>query len=318
MKKAICLLLAIGLLLIYTSCTNASTDKKNNTTKNTTEQITVKEKLSKNCDFVLASGKDWDGSYYELVLLLTDNADYQIGVIKNNEWLQMPDENNPILKVEEMRSCFDKHISDKDVENLFTFVGNGTFFFQKPYEETKYMYDDDLRDGLFYNSNTAKYVYLKMEETDMALVAYQFKFSYPYYNREKYSKEHYEYVIFSKIHINDITNYDSNNDTETFCILNTTTMDVKPLPLKSFFAYVHPISEGLFAVENTDTDTMDFYDIQCEKKFSIDCKDFMLPVDEEVLFQNGQCMFYNHAVENENTVEYKTITIDTNGNEITD
>ncbi len=155
MKKFISLLLIFGFILSVGACSNNSvpepeeafteeniiqteiTTTTKPVTQTTTEATTEPEiQLSSQCMYVLCTGYD-EGVCYELVANRIDyfpESIFQVGVIKNNEWLVPLSEESPFLDDGHWRGYWNEKSTDK-----FQYMSNGCFYYEKDrYEEIIY------------------------------------------------------------------------------------------------------------------------------------------------------------------------------------
>lgn len=112
------------------SYTDSTTQVK---TESTTAETTTEEKrLSDDCTYILAAGYDGD-NYYELVANQIDgypNSTFEVGVIKNNNWLVDMSTSSPFLDDEGWWKDLNKSY-EKNMPKLehFKYIKKGCFLF---------------------------------------------------------------------------------------------------------------------------------------------------------------------------------------------
>ena len=256
-------------------------------------------KLSDECDFVLAVGIDNAGNKYELVAntAQTFEGTNKIGVIKNNEWFvelssdcPFIDESGEILGVTPGYDSHDYYVNEDGVCG-YIYIGNNCFGYSEGY-----LFDCNV----LWNAKT-KAVH-----------------SYP---AGKYSTSY----ILSTVAKNDGENDFSQNgvdeeyvlfhDTDTYKLLNTTTMTFDSSFKDIGYSTVNPYSEGLLFATTKD-DKFGFFDKSGNLKIDFEkySEKFNLGSPTPRYFQNGTFKF-NYP--NSSGIFFE-ITIDKNGNVISE
>ncbi len=251
----------------------------------------VLERLSKNCDKILAYGEDKDGNYFELVA--NEREDFsgvtiELGIIKNNEWSVNLTTNSPFigengLLTKANHSCTGSIYDEKSLE--FYYIGAGCFHY----------------DGNIWNGNNGKY-YLNNENGE-----YVPRISY------NYAPDTIRSSIERRIVVN--------NDGQfllarvgSYKILYANDMTVKNIGIDIFSSDEFPISEGLFAVYKSGSYGVGFFDTNGNKVIDLSCYNFksieksssaQVYRTQELVFKNGKCTF---TILNDVGTEYK-ITI---------
>lgn len=117
---------------IYDLDKNKTTQTIPETTQSTTITTTKEHKLSDDCTYVLAGGYDGD-DYYELVANQIDgypDSTFEVGVIKNNEWLVEMNASSPFLEDNGWWKGLDQSYQENiPPEDSFEYIGQGCFLF---------------------------------------------------------------------------------------------------------------------------------------------------------------------------------------------
>jgi len=114
--------------------------------------VTPVAQLSDDCDFILSSGTDTSGNFYELVANQTESATgfrIEVGVIKNNEWIYPLSPDFPFLNSKGLFPVENDSLSlsnpNRVINNIY-FVDNGGFMLEstRSYPRTvRYFFDCD-------------------------------------------------------------------------------------------------------------------------------------------------------------------------------
>lgn len=257
----------------------------------------TKLELSGSCDVILASGRENNGDFYELVAKQTEDyngATVEIGIIKNNEWLLKPTSNMPFVDADGTPYGTNiKSIYLLDDAKII-YIGNGCFLFEAG------------RENMIYNAES-KQSYEKYLGYDQHIcLSYDCLRSYFSSKKHEFSDIH---LLSSKDSLLIIDYcYGSLDTKDCVELLDTNTMDVFSLEVKNYMSeHVYPISEGVFAVANFHN-RINFFGIEgfllFESDFTI--RDY----NQRIWFNNGICCF---EILNDAGTPYR-ITIDMDGN----
>lgn len=164
MKKFLCIILFLSLLICCFGCTSKSNDNIGNNlssenheeefnetyyedlydedtyNEDTDDEEEGEPLLSDDCDYIIADGLE-DDNYYELVA--NEEEDYsgiiiKVGVIKNNKWLIKPTQNSPLVDKDGTFKGPDADEYD-DVTVHAYYIGNGCFFYRGGTKGTSYV-----------------------------------------------------------------------------------------------------------------------------------------------------------------------------------
>lgn len=277
----------------------------------------IEESLADNCQYLLVTGYDSDGTCYQLVGEDYENYDKSIirfGVIKDNQWLvemtsDIPfiDEYNCIYggldengnyELEgyaSLRAAVEKS-STTNIYDRFGYAGNGCFYLKSNITSNTITIVEQLHTIVFWNAET---------------------------NSEK---------IINNAILSDIEYYNSDNDlllsvlgehlfaisNNQFADMNVQALNTKNLESKTLFTQrfnsnsswskykIYQCSENLFYVEKDNS----FYNMNGDKAFELPVKN----TQEIGHFYNGQCEIINQI---ENGARFRII-IDKSGNVISD
>ena len=247
-----------------------------------TELNDYETSLSDSCDLVLADGWNKAGDHYQLVGNETEDYDgtkVEIGVIKNNKWLQIMTSEHPFINEDGVLIGALSHGSfqgsiyqiETNRNHYFSYIGNGCF-----------IYVEDFG-AVLYNSENKKF-FVKTED---ALNALDVR-AVDHTGETDYGEEH-------------VVAYDSNyaNGHSTYQIfdINLNTMESKKIDFNSDMKLediiVGPYQDGLFYLSpklNDNSGKKDsrsgFYDLNGNKV--IDLSDFNLSI-----LPNNQSMTYH-------------------------
>ncbi len=273
-------------------------------TEPSNEPVFQGPRLSDSCDKVLCKAQDGD-DYYEMVA--NQSEDYsgvktEIGVIKNNQWLQPLTSAHPFI--DEENTMLGKYVNTIYDTFIVEYLGNGCFYY---YGTDVYNYYDEA----FYNAKNGK-SYLLSSHRDPALI-------YCKYQTEKGSQyktcltgDNNGKIIFDAYGPYEHKSYEEKEGYYMwYKVLDLETMTVeekKPDVVNpAVDIYFFPYSEGLFAVSNYAQILM-FYDI--DGNCVLDLSKYKLALNhQKFFFENGLCTF---NIINSNDTEYK-ITIDKTG-----
>lgn len=264
--------------------------------------------LSDDCDYVLCSGTDVVGDYYELVANQTESSlgyELTVGIIKNNEWIYPLSSNFPFLGSDGLfhvggTSLWESSGSDlsqygRIAESMY-FLDSGTFMFE--WSKTSGGYSNPQEKSIFFNCNT-----FAIEEVYQDV----------HYLRQKAKVDWNEGVIKSHGHMYTddgnvlMTEYDFESktydwyifDTETFTtMLLVSDMDIRPENI---------LSDGLIFAEDQC-----FYNTSMEKVIDLSMYNLLSNTENKVYFEFGKCTF--EAYNDLGTGFY--VTIDKYGNVI--
>lgn len=260
-------------------------------------------KLSDECGYILSSGTDNDGNFYELVANQTESAtgyNIEVGVIKNNQWIYPLSSDFPFLNSKGLFTIGGKSVSlsrPSDVIGDIYFVDNGGFML----EDNRY--DRIYRD--FFDCNTLKMISDCF--TGQRTLLYR-------YERTKY-KNYGDYGIesFGKIYTDDgllcITDWDKNNYGKyvvEILDLNNQTCTTIASGL-DYFAQ-NGLYEGLIFASNNA-----FYDTKWNKVIDLSMYD-IITFNSPISFKNGRCTF---VARNDIGTKFN-VTIDKSGNVISE
>ncbi|MBQ7504986.1 MAG: hypothetical protein IJT79_06705 [Ruminococcus sp.] len=109
----------------------ASDEKERESILEEEESKEAEPKLSEECDYILCSGYD-DDDYYELVANLTEDypkSTYQVGVIKNNEWLVPLSEKSPFIDKNGRWKGSPEYEKNIVSEKNFEYFSEGCFYY---------------------------------------------------------------------------------------------------------------------------------------------------------------------------------------------
>lgn len=264
-------------------------------------------RISDSFDKVLASGYESNGDFYELVANETETYEgvsIEIGVIKNNEWLISPTSKMPFI--DDDGTLYGKEIkSIYDANAKLFYIGNGCFLCES-YSKSMY----ECMENIIYNSETKQYYEKKFQKENIHIcITYNCLTSFygltPDYGKlNTISKE-------NSLIIADMVNNQYSPHIE---ILDTNAMETSVIEIRLpddwyNIGYVYPISEGIFAVANSNTNhnKIAFYNKEGNRIIQ---DDFVLQTTRQsIVFKNGECTF---KILNAKDTPY-TITIDKSG-----
>lgn len=306
MKKIFAVLLVGCLLFCATACSSGSADEEQSTNeiitnedKNSTdtkfeefkaeepkteEQKTEKKELSDECDKILASGYDADGSYYELVANETEDYNgtiIKIGVIKDNVWSIPMTTDCPFIGEDGLLLISSQSIYDE--WHRFYYIGSGCFGLTST--------EEPLLALVIWNGNNGKSYIPYNTNGEYAIVRYDSRV-------ELVNNEGYVIVEGRSIQYLDLE-----------------TMQVKTIENDvGRSSYVYPYSEGLFAVADKFYNLkgevvidLGQYNIENSKTTEFSSKEECL--SPSLVFHNGKCTI---DIVNDQGSKYQ-ITIDKTG-----
>ena len=323
--KLVCTLLSLLMLLSVCACGSKDTKvNQKNPPSSTSKQSENEESkseiidLAESCDYILAEGEDWNGCFYQLVL--NENDGYEIGVIKDNEWLRKPSADGTFMQYDSMETTIKNLIKHKRINDFFMFIGNGCFYASKSNRSSNALFQ--YEGGLFYNAE--KDLYLNADSDDDPRYFY---FQYEYYDVEKSDKETFETALSYRGSVVD-------NAPLTVELLDTNTMQYKTVletnyktNSSTFTLPWDPISEGIFAItylEKYQGYQLVFFDATGKELFRSDLfsnlamdnaeaegyNGYDKPTVKKVMFKNGICTYSVNDLDDVT----RTYTVDTKGN----
>lgn len=256
------------------------------------EGVAAEERKSEACDYILSSGFDKSGNYYELVANQEESArgfSITMGIIKNNEWILPLTADFPFIGADGLihvevdlagHSGTTLSSYGKIAKHIF-FIDTGGFLF----EETKAV--DSLaryaRTSIVYNCDTMQYVRL---DQGKGATAYENRLVYDAQEAEFQSGKitsfgviHTDQGQMVYIEVNDTAPY-ANDYTFNSFLFNINTLKMLPITkdLKSF--PIGPLSEGLIMFSD-----LCFYNLSGEPV--IDLSDFNISADKDRHFSYG-------------------------------
>ncbi len=240
-------------------------------------------KLSNKFDEILATGRNSNGDYYEIVANKSEDytgLSFLIGVIKNNEWLLEPTKDMPFIAKENTFNW------NKPETGEIFYVGNNCFVSIKkstggsnsPFASYAYMY-------IVYNVETGKS-----------------------YSTANYSWSNKKQVPLIESNNEDymIIGYESYYGSQKIIILNKNDMSVSTIEINNGMDHFSPISENLFCLSIGTR--YYFYDLK--GNMILDLSEYKATKGQTVCFKNGKCQI---EITNDNGTKYK-LTIDKEGN----
>lgn len=318
MKKIIVYGLAFVFMLTLCACSNTDdfadippyNDSNADNYSNTDDFSNTSQKLSDTCDYVLRSGTDTFGNYFELVANQRESSlgyEITVGVIKNNKWLYPLSADFPFLWEDGLfhvsvpmggESGDDLSSYKSIIENIY-FVDSGAFAMES-YNSRSVTglksYDHTM---IFFSCSNLESYTVDVEEVYM-----EYLYGYSDYSRTIYTDN-------GKILLYLETSGEPRPLWTDSCVFDWYLFDVQTLKLETFgdnIAGIHPescLSEGLFFASNQC-----FYNTNAQKVIDLSAYDIDMFYDGGIYFQDGICTF---KAENSLGTEF-LITIDKSGN----
>ena len=284
------------------------------------EETSEEAGLSESCDKILATGKNKNGDYYELVA--NQNETYnsvkiEIGVIKNNEWLLKPTSDMPfidkktgLLNVEHSNVGLDDvKIADAGsdyVYGTFKYVADGCFCIYSDIRKNE-SWTGTPNCLTVYNAENGK-IYSDTYDNSK----YESGFVYTSFYKDAAYGNH---LMIAKYYVIDSLPFDKTK--WDFFVLDTETMETKRIVEDTEDIILGPACDGLFAV-GEDSDACNsiikyFYDLNGKRVIDLTTyNDGGVTEVDKAYFVDGKFSF---NVENEAGTDYQ-VTIDTKGNVI--
>lgn len=265
-------------------------------------------RLSDECGYLLCSGTDNEGNFFELVANQTESATgyrIEVGIIKNDEWLYPLSTDFPFLNSKGLFPIDGDSVSlskPRDVISELYFVDTGGFMLEN--HKTTLGGTNDIR--YFFDCDTLQMI----SDT----------FSNPYTGQRvllyRYSDATFGdngVKTFGKIYTDNgllcITDRDK-NDSDKYAVelLDLNVMEVRTIASGLDFYAKNTLSEGLiFASDNA------FYDTNWTKVIDVSQYD-IITFNSSISFKNGQCTF---VARNDIGSEFN-VTIDKTGKVISE
>ena len=317
MKKIIVYGLAFVFMLTLCACSNTDdfadippyNDSNADDYSNTDDFSNTSQKLSDTCDYVLRSGTDTFGNYFELVANQRESSlgyEITVGVIKNNRWLYPLSADFPFLWEDGLfhvtvpmgrESGHDLSHYKMIIENIY-FIDSGAFAMES-YNSRSVTglksYDHTM---IFFScSNLESYT------VDVEKVHTKYRYRYSDYDRTIYT-ENGKILLYSETSGRPYGWTDS-------CEFDWHLLDVQSLKMETFandIVGIYPrscLSEGLFFASDQC-----FYNTNAQKVIDLSAYDIDMFYDGGIYFQDGICTF---KAENSLGTEF-LITIDKSGN----
>lgn len=265
--------------------TNGANGITNSNSEQNCESTTMPEptnetKLSDECEYVLASGTNDNGDFYELVANRSKSFDGkdQVGVIKNNKWLiplssdcPFIDETGAIINFANWK----KHFDDNDrffYDEIYYYIANDCFLLSPDQNSLNYQIIWNVETNLTYG--------------EIGKCSFSVQYTYSDINDILKRDNYITNIDKCIVHTQD-------GFTSVCSILDTNTMTV----ITSFenLYYVSPYSEGLFfSIKDEERTEIGFYDEKGNMVIDLSSYPFIYAggkYDNDLVFINGECTF---------------------------
>lgn len=295
LRKSIALIMSVCMLLSLCACgsNNEESTIKNdakeinnslNSSENPITTTTAKpeEQLSKTCDMLLCSGYNGN-DYYELVANQIDrypDSTFEIGVLKNNEWLVPLSPENPFIN----DNGWWVGAEYQNEPGEFKYMGKGCFYYMHERGYPEIVYNPETKISFEVQG-------LEQQSVHRPTDGYT-------KNYTKLMSDNYEILAWSS------------GGKRAFTYFNLLTGETKEIPITFYTTWpmVARISEGVF-LARVDKATWGFYDINGNCVIDLSQYSFVLEIENINIFKNGT---YTFKVRNSSNI-YFHITIDKTG-----
>lgn len=275
-----------------------------NSSNNVNNEMNLDERIANECEYILASGENKKGDYYELVCNRSQSFDGrdEIGVIKNNKWLIPLTTDSPFHDENGVLKYFDewyKSISQPQSSNeaygysdTYLFCANNCFALSK----AQYTYVElwNVENGKTFSKENINAEYIELE------------ISCRTWNKNN-PNNHERRIVTDSDKV-----YFSLGNHYKWGILDAETMTVIKGIEDNNFDFAGPIADGLFFAKKANSEEKGFYDLSGNLVIDLTKYNMLINAGFQPVFKDGECTFVASNSSNKSFI----ITVDTSGKTI--
>lgn len=314
MKKALSMILACVLCLALCACAQLNNSKDRSYSSTNAPSAPKNDYyLSDTCDYVLCTGTDNDGDFYELVANQKESSsgfEISVGVIKNNAWLYQMSKDFPFLGDDNLfhitgnnngKEGTSLKVASSVIKEIY-FVDTGAFLLDCCLPSTRgpFFFDNAY---IIFNCDSLDSCTINREETSLVFLKNQADFGWNDSTPSSYGQI---YTENGKLIMCRQLTQGVNNPVYDWCIFDMRTLKYDVIaPQVERIRAESVLREGLFLASDQC-----FYNTSAQKIIDLSSYDIVEFADKQSYFHDGTCTF---IAKNSLGTRFR-VTIDSSGN----
>lgn len=314
MKKALSIILTCMLCLVLCACVQLNKPKDQSYDGTNASSAPINDShLSDTCDYVLCTGTDNDGNFYELVANQKESSsgfEISIGVIKNNAWLYQLSKDFPFLGDDNLfhitgnnggKEGTSLKVASAVIKEIY-FVDTGAFLLDccLPSTGAPFFFDNAY---IIFNCDSLDSCTINREEVSLVFLKNQANFGWNDPTPSSYGKiytENGKLIMYKRL------TRDVNNPVYDWCIFDMKTLKYDVIASQVEEIWVESVlREGMFLASDQC-----FYNTSAQKVIDLSSYDIVEFADKQSYFHDGTCTF---IAKNSLGTKFR-VTIDSSGN----